>query len=146
MKNRIFTISIFSALLVTSFASSANNLRASSYASKVSSSNTLSLDNLERERASLVKDLLSTNITMQERAILLSKRQRSLSDMERMVMRDERLMQSNVTRVKQAFDEYDNTFLVHAGAEHQRSASQQWFNNIDLSNQSIMQSKLGFRK
>lgn len=146
MINGLFTISIFGALLLTSFTSSANNLRAGSYTSKASSSNTLSLDNLERERASLVKDLLNTKIDMQERALLMSKRQRSLSDMERMVMRDERLLQSNSMRVKKAFDQYDNTFLVHAGAEHQRSASQQWFENINFSNKAIMQSKLGFRK
>lgn len=111
-----------------------------------SADKTLSLQNLERERAAMVQDLLNPKLDVSERIQQLAKRQRQLTDMERMVMRDERLLKSTSRHVKQAFENYDSTFLVHAGAEKKRTASEQWLANIKLSNKSILQTRAGFRK
>lgn len=107
---------------------------------------TLSLQNLERERAAMVQDLLDLDLNISQRMQQLAKRQRQLTDMERMVMRDERLLKSTSRHVKQAFENYESTFLVHAGAEKERTASEQWLANINLSNQTILTTQAGFRK
>jgi hypothetical protein len=107
---------------------------------------TLSLQNLERERAALIQDFLSLTLDIQQRQQQLVKRQRQLSDMERMVMRDERLLSSGSPFVKQAFSQYELTFLVHAGAENKQSASEHWLKSINVSNDAILNTKTGFRK
>lgn len=114
--------------------------------SLLSDKNTLSLQNLERERAALVQDILNPELDVQTRINQLKKRQRHLTDMERMVMRDERLLHSNADFVKRAFDNYETTFLVHAGAEQKRSASEQWLASIKISNADIMNTQVGYRK
>jgi uncharacterized protein YlxW (UPF0749 family) len=111
-----------------------------------SSSADLSLQNLERERAALIQDLLSPSLDIEQRQQQLKKRQRQLTDMERMVMRDERLLSSSSTLVKNAFNQYELTFLVHAGAEQQRSAGEHWLATMNISNDAILNAKAGFRR
>lgn len=108
--------------------------------------NTLSLQNLERERAALIQDILDPSLDVSQRLQKINKRQRQLTDMERMVMRDERLLNGQSRLVKKAFDTYDKTFLVHAGAENNRSAKQQWFATIKLSNDAVLNTRLAYRK
>jgi hypothetical protein len=110
------------------------------------STNTLSLQNLERERAALIQDILSPALDMQQRQQLLTKRQRHLTDMERMVMRDERLLASKSPLVKNAFKQYELTFLVHAGAEKKRSASEHWLSSMNVTNDAVLNTQVGFRK
>lgn len=111
-----------------------------------SSTNDLSLQNLERERAALIQDLLSPSLDVEQRQLQLKKRQRQLTDMERMVMRDERLLSSSSDLVKNAFGEYELTFLVHAGAEQKLSASEHWLATMNISNDAILGARVGFRK
>lgn len=118
----------------------------SAYASSKNSVSILSLENLERERAALIKDIVNPKLNGEKRAHNIAKRQRSLTDMERMVMRDTRLLQSNNKLVKRAFADYDTTFLVHAGAEKNRSASEQWLVGVNLTNHAVMNTTTGFRK
>lgn len=106
----------------------------------------LSLKNLERERAALINDLLSPSLMLQERLNLLNKRQQHLTDMERMVMRDERLLNSESNIVARAFNDYETTFLVHAGAEKSLSAAQQWLDQVNFNNAAILNARVGFRK
>ncbi len=110
------------------------------------STHTLSLQNLERERAALIDDLLNPTLNMQERMQKLNKRQRHLTDIERMVMRDERLISQPSKWVKQAFDNYDSTFLVHAGAEQKLKAGQQWLSHIQLTNEAVSNTRMTYRK
>ncbi|WP_395342778.1 hypothetical protein PN836_001810 [Ningiella sp. W23] len=107
--------------------------------------NILSLSNLERERSALIADMLDLSLSFDQRHEKLSKRQRQLTDMERMVMRDERLLSSTNFAVKRAFNEYELTFLVHAGAENQQSASAQWLDMIDFDSASVLNAKVGRR-
>jgi uncharacterized protein YlxW (UPF0749 family) len=131
------SIIVISISLVTVFtAQSATN----------SSTNDLSLQNLERERAALIQDLLSPSLDVEQRQVQLKKRQRQLTDMERMVMRDERLLSSSTDLVKNAFGQYELTFLVHAGAEKKRSAGEHWLATMNISNDAILGARVGFRK
>jgi len=111
----------------------------------IAADNLFTLKNLERERAALIADILDTQSSAEQRQNKLKLKQRQLVDMERMVLRDERLLASPSRLVKQAFDDYDLTFLVHAGAEKNRSATEQWLEQVNVTNLSIMTSKAGYR-
>jgi hypothetical protein len=65
--------------------------------------------------------------------------------MERMVIRDERLLNANSFAVNKAFEQYELTFLVHAGAEQKHSASSQWLKQVKFSSQSVLSAKAGYR-
>jgi hypothetical protein len=106
----------------------------------------LSLQNLERERAALIEDILSPGLDVQQRQQKLIKRQRQLTDMERMVMRDERLLASASSLVKNAFKEYELTFLVHAGAENKDSARAHWLKSVNVTSDAVFNTQVGFRK
>lgn len=110
-----------------------------------SDNDVLSLSNLERERAALINDLLNPALDFDKRITLINKRQRQLSDMERMVIRDERLLHSNKHIVKNAFDHYDLTFLVHAGAENNKSATIQWLEQVKFDSSSVLNASAGYR-
>jgi hypothetical protein len=105
----------------------------------------LSLSNLERERAALVQDLLDPSLDFEARLVSIDRRQRQLTDMERMVIRDERLLASKSPMVKRAFEKYELTFLVHAGAENNQTATAQWLEQVNFSSQSILRAKAGYR-
>ncbi|MFT5277594.1 MAG: hypothetical protein ACI97K_000467 [Glaciecola sp.] len=103
------------------------------------------LKNLERERATLISDFLNINLDVQQKHQKMQQRQRQLADMERMVLRDERLLNTQSTMVVRALKQYDRTFLVHAGAENKVNAMNQWLNNIKLTNESVLNAKAGYR-
>jgi hypothetical protein len=103
------------------------------------------LKNLERERATLISDFLNTTLDGQKKQQRLQQRQRQLADMERMVLRDERLLNTKSPIVENAFKEYDTTFLVHAGAERQVSAMHQWLDSVNVSNDIILGARAGYR-
>lgn len=105
----------------------------------------LSLSNLERERAALINDMLNPSLDFEERLARVNKRQRQLTDMERMVIRDERLLSSKLFTVKKAFDTYELTFLVHAGAESQNTAASQWLEQVQFTSSSVMRASAGYR-
>jgi hypothetical protein len=132
------TAKLCATILLLGFISSAHaatKANTSSFNTSARGVSTLSLQNL-----------LRPDLTIEQRSLQLSKRQRQLTDMERMVMRDERLAQSGSAHVKRAFDDFDRTFLVHAGAENKRNAGEQWLATINMSNHAIMNARMGFRK
>ena len=103
------------------------------------------LKNLERERATLISDFLSDSLDGLQKQQRMLQRQRQLADMERMVLRDERLLSSKSSMVDRAFKDYNTTFLVHAGAEQDINAMNQWLNNVQLTNDSVLNARAGFR-
>ncbi|MFC4699623.1 hypothetical protein ACFO4O_05570 [Glaciecola siphonariae] len=107
--------------------------------------NILSLSNLERERSALLTDMLDPSLAFDERLAKIQKRQRQLTDMERMVIRDERLLSSQNSQVKRAFNDYELTFLVHAGAEKNLSASSQWLEQVNFSSSTVLNASAGYR-
>lgn len=107
---------------------------------------TLSLQNLERERAAFINDLLDPSLDIQKRIAKINKRQRHLTDIERMVMRDERLLSEPSKWVKNAFDNYESTFLVHAGAEKKQEAKEYWLTHVNLTNERVFNTRATYRK
>jgi hypothetical protein len=135
----ILVLSALILVMLSSFSTSAN-------AAKLTHDrNLFTLVNLERERAALISLFLNSNLSMEKKLEKLSFKQRQLADMERMVLRDERLLNSDSKTVKRAFGNYDMTFLVHAGAEKEVSAMQQWMLSTNLSNAQIMDTTAGYR-
>jgi hypothetical protein len=111
----------------------------------VNANELFTLKNLERERATLISDFLSSKLDSQQKQKRLQQRQRQLADMERMVLRDERLLSTKSTMVDNAFKQYNKTFLVHAGAEDKMSAMDQWLKNVNVTNESVLNAKAGYR-
>ena len=108
-----------------------------------SKANTLA--NMERERALLIETMLDSGITPAERQTRLEVGQRRLLDLERMVLRDDKLVGRNTPQVRRAFANYDLTFLVHAGAEKNRTMADTWLNQLGLTTQNLMSAKRGRR-
>lgn len=104
-----------------------------------------SLQNLERERAALLHTLTDGNISNEVRQQKANSLYRRMADIERMVLRDERIANSDKKLVQNAFANYDLTFLVHASAEHNTLPLSQWLNTLGINARSIKQSKQGYR-
>lgn len=140
MKNTNTRFSILLMLFVvlsTSFSASAKNAKYDK--------DLFSLKNLERERAALIETFLNHKLSLEQKHTKLMQQQRQLADVERMVLRDERLLSHQSNMVKRAFNDYETTFLVHAGAEKELNAMNQWLLRVNLSNQSIFETKAGYR-
>ncbi|MBT3334274.1 MAG: hypothetical protein HOK21_09730 [Rhodospirillaceae bacterium] len=103
------------------------------------------LANMERERALLIETLLDGEITPAERQVRIEAAQRRLLDLERMVLRDDKLVGRNTPQVRRAFANYDLTFLVHASAEKNRAIGDTWLSQLGISTQSLMSAKQGRR-
>jgi len=104
-----------------------------------------SLENLERERANAVLTMLSPDISTSERLEKLEIAQYRLVDLERMVMRDDSIIGDTSPVVRVAFDNFDLTFLVHASTEQSLSVVDQWFDQVGLTTNAIMDAKAGRR-
>jgi len=103
------------------------------------------LSNLERERSSLMVIVARESLSPIERERKIASSQRRLMDMERMVIRDDRLLGSHDPMVSKAFDHYETTFLVHASAEANQHIVDFWLQQLHLDSQSILESKRGRR-
>ena len=104
-----------------------------------------SLENMERERAILLETVLSGDISAEERQRTLQVSKVRLADLERMVLRDESLVGRDQPAIRNAFENYDLTFIVHASSEQNRSIADHWLSEIGLSTQAIMNGRVGRR-
>lgn len=108
--------------------------------------NTLfTLENLERQRAALLSNLTTTQLNAYQREQQNNSLIKNLVDMERMVLRDDRIAASNSIMAKKAFQNYELTFLVHAGSESKKSPVAHWLHSLKITDESITNSKLGAR-
>lgn len=103
------------------------------------------LENLERERAILLENMLSAELGPQERQKRVRLSRARLIDLERMVLRDKSLTGRNTPMVRAAFANYDLTFLVHAAVEKNRSLMDHWLAEIGISTQALMNARPGRR-
>jgi len=69
----------------------------------------------------------------------------SLSNLERERAALINDLHSNKHIVKNAFDHYDLTFLVHAGAENNKSATIQWLEQVKFDSSSVLNASAGYR-
>ena len=96
------------------------------------------LENLERERAQLIETFLDANLNAGERLSKIETRKPRLIDLERMVLRDDKLTGRNTPTVRRAFGNYDLTFLVHASAEKNRTLFDLWLTQVGITTETIM--------
>ena len=104
-----------------------------------------SLENLERERAMLMQAMLSAEMSAKERQGRVALSRNRLIDLERMVLRDKKLVGHNSPAVRAAYENYDLTFLVHASIERDRALLDHWMHQVGVSTQSLMNAKVGRR-
>lgn len=105
----------------------------------------LSLKNLERERAALVEAQLSSKVDVDIKQRKVEELTRRMVDLERMVLRDERLTNNDHPLVQKTFQNFDATFLVHAGAEQGNSPFEQWLAVSQMSSEAILATRAGAR-
>ena len=111
----------------------------------VNAANAGSLQNLERERAMMMQALLSAARWAMDRQKKVALSRNRLIDLERMVMRDKKLVGRNTPAVRAAFENYDLTFLVHASIERDRALLDHWLAQVGVSTQSLMNAQVGRR-
>ncbi len=111
----------------------------------VNAANAGSLENLERERAMMMQALLSADLSAKDRQKKVALSRNRLIDLERMVMRDKKLVGRNTPAVRAAFESYDLTFLVHASIERDRALLDHWLAQVGVSTQSLMNAQVGRR-
>lgn len=103
------------------------------------------LENLERERAITLSNLISDDLSPIERQDRLRNAKPRLVDLERMVMRDPSLKGKNTPDVRRAFSNYDMTFLMHASVEKDRTVIDHWFEQMGVTTSSLMSASVGRR-
>ncbi len=103
------------------------------------------LENMERERAILLETILSGDMNAAERESRIQVAKTRLVDLERMVLRDKKLIGRNTPAVRAAFDNYDLTFLVHASTEKSRSIADHWLGQVGVSTTALMNARMGRR-
>jgi hypothetical protein len=125
-------------VIITLFISIANNVNAKS-------NSLFTLENLERQRAVLLNNLTIKKLNSYERENKTKQLINRLVDLERMVLRDDRIAQSNSVMAKKAFQSYELTFLVHAASESKKSPMAHWLHSLKITDESIAKSKSGAR-
>lgn len=104
-----------------------------------------SLESLERERALTVQTFIDPALEPNTRAQKLETATRRLIDLERMVIRDDKLTGSASPVVRVAFSNYDLTFLVHASVERNVTLIDQWMDQVGVTTDSLMTARAGRR-
>lgn len=96
------------------------------------------LENLERERAFLIKTFLNPDLATGARLKKIEMSKPRLIDLERMVLRDDSLVGRNTPVVRKAFSNYDLTFLIHAATENNRAPIDIWLEQVGLSTSQLL--------
>jgi hypothetical protein len=100
------------------------------------------LENLERERASVLKSILDPELSPSERQKKIQGSKMRLIDLERMVLRDDKLKGRNTPTVRRAFENYDLTFLLHAATEKNLTITDNWLAELGITTQNIMSAQI----
>ena len=118
---------------------------ASLLSTPVLANNLFSLENLERERAALLSAQLDSALDLNQRQQKVQSIYRRLVDIERMVLRDDRVTSSTSSLAQNAFDKYELTFLVHSSAEKSLPPLSHWLSELQLTTDNILSAKTGHR-
>ncbi len=130
MKHRLISL-MLTTLILGSVHTNANELQ--------------SLKNMERERAQLIAMFVDADIATDARHIKVQARQNRLVDLERLVMRDDRLLGHKHRLVRRTFSDYDLSFLVHASAESKQQPIEHWLSEMGLDTGSVLHTHVGRR-
>ena len=112
---------------------------------QVSANSLFSLENLERERAALLSAQLDSSLDLSQRQQKVQSIYRRLVDIERMVLRDDRVTSSSSQLAQNAFNKYELTFLVHSSAEKNLPTLSHWMSELHLTTDTILSAKAGHR-
>lgn len=110
-----------------------------------SANSLFSLENLERERAALLSTQLDSSLDLNQRQQKVQTIYRRLVDIERMVLRDDRVTASHSPLAQNAFNHYELTFLVHSSAEKNLPPMSHWMSELQLTSSGILSAKAGHR-
>ena len=114
-------------------------------ATTAAAKDTHSIESLERERASMVSAIVDDRFDPQTRSLQIKGYFRRLTDIERMVLRDDRVTSSTSSLAQNAFNKYELTFLVHSSAEKSLPPLSHWMSEVHLTTDSILSAKTGHR-
>ncbi len=103
------------------------------------------VQNLERERALVVEAILDPGLEAAERQARMAEATPRLVDLERMVLRDDKLKGRNTRDVRRAFANYDLTFLAHAAAEKRQTIVDTWLAQVGVTTDALMAATQGRR-
>ena len=101
-----------------------------------------SLDNLERERALTVMEMIDGELSAEDRWEKLAAAKRRLADLERIVLSDKKLQGKASQLVQRSFQSFELTFLAHASAEKQRSMQSHWMSEVGLSTDELLSTRV----
>ena len=101
-----------------------------------------SLENLERERALTVMEMIDGELTAKDRWEKQAAAKRRLADLERIVLNDKKLKGKASKLVQRSFQSFELTFLAHASAEKQRSMQSHWMGEVGLTTDELMSTRV----
>ena len=101
-----------------------------------------SIENMERERALVISQILDPAMSSQMRWERMGYSKRRMADLERIALNDKTLQDSRKPSVLRAFREYELSFLVHAAAESQRPITVHWLETMGLTTSDLMNARV----
>ena len=101
-----------------------------------------SIENMERERAIFISQILDPAMSSQTRWKRVGYSKRRMVDLERIALNDKSLQDSRKHSVMRAFREYELSFLVHAATESQRPITVHWLETMGLTTSDLMNARI----
>jgi hypothetical protein len=101
-----------------------------------------SIENMERERAIVINQILDPAMSSQTRWKRMGYSKRRMVDLERIALNDKSLQDSRKHSVMRAFREYELSFLVHAATESQRPITVHWLETMGLTTSDLMNARI----
>jgi len=101
-----------------------------------------SIENMERERALVIGQILDPAMSSQMRWERMGYSKRRMADLERIALNDKTLQDSRKPSVLRAFREYELSFLVHAATESQRPITVHWLETMGLTTSNLMNARV----
>ena len=104
--------------------------------------NANTIDNLERERATVLNLILDKSVSIGDRKSKLEKSKMRLLDLERMTINSKNINKNPSYQTIKAFEKFDLTFLVHSSLEKGKSLSLTWLEKIGLTTENLMSTRV----
>ncbi len=101
-----------------------------------------SIENMERERALVIGQILDPAMSSQTRWERMGYSKRRMADLERIALNDKSLQDSRKPSVLRVFREYELSFLAHAATESQRPITVHWLETMGLTTSDLMNARV----
>ena len=100
-----------------------------------------SIENMERERALVIGQILDPAMSSQTRWERMGYSKRRMANLERIALNDKTLQDSRKPSVLRVFRKYELSFLVHAATESQRPITVHWLEAMGLTTSDLMNAR-----